>query len=118
MASGWPAALAQVGLWAAAAVQTGTSYYIGLAVLIAILIGVLIWAYRTWAEINDVEEPDSPAELLESFEQAHEEGELDAQELERVRRLLSTNGGAGAPGDGKSAQAPAVPREDRAVREE
>ena len=61
---------------------------------------VLIAAYRTWEEISDVEEPDSPADLLESFEQAHQEGELDQQELDRVRTLLSTgHEGAGAQGD-------------------
>jgi hypothetical protein len=83
--------------WAAAAVDRGTAYYIGLAVLVVIMIGVLIAAYRTWEEINDVEDPDSPADLLESFEQAHQEGELDEQELDRVRRLLSAGNGADDP---------------------
>jgi hypothetical protein len=118
MASVWPAALVRGALWAAAKVDSGTSYYIGLAVLIAIMIGVLIAAYRTWEEINDVEEPDSPSDLLESFEQAHEDGEIDEQELDRVRRLLSTGGGGAAPGDEKRAQGPLVAGEGQAGREE
>ncbi len=95
----WPAALVRGVLGAAAPVATGTRYYIGLAVLVVIMIGVLIYAYRTWEEINDVEDPDSPEDLLESFEQAHAEGEIDEHELERVRRLLASAGeGAGPEG--------------------
>lgn len=97
MAFGWTAYSVPVAIGAASSVDTGTAYYIGLTILIVIMIGVLVAAYRTWEEINDVEEPDSPADLLESFEHAHQEGELDAQELERVRRLLS----AGDGGDGE-----------------
>ena len=41
-----------------------------------------------WEEIHDVEEPDSPTDLLESFEEAHAAGELDDEEFERVRRRL------------------------------
>jgi hypothetical protein len=115
--SGWPAALLRGALWAAK-IDAGTSYYIGLAVLIAIMIGVLIAAYRTWEEINDVEEPDSPADLLESFKQAHEDGELDQQELDRVRRLLSSGGGGGTPGADNRPRGPLVADEDRAGREE
>ncbi len=98
MASGWPAAWVRGTLWAAAAVATGTSVLIGLAVLVAIMIGVAHRVLSDLGEIHDVEEPDSPAELLESFEQAHEDGEIDERELERVRRLLSAGGGAGGRG--------------------
>jgi uncharacterized membrane protein len=66
----------------------GTTYYIGLVLLSVAAIMLSIHAYRVWQEIHEEEEPDSPADLLESFEQAHAEGELDEQELERVRRLL------------------------------
>jgi hypothetical protein len=95
MVFGWmtPASLSR--LWAAARVDTGLLYYVGLAVIVAIVLGVLIAAYRTWEEIHDVEEPDSPADLLETFRQAHAEGEIDDHELDRVRRLLtSAEGGA------------------------
>ncbi len=96
MAFGWKATAVPAVL-GAAPVATGTAYYIGLTVLVIIMIGVLIAAYRTWEEIHDVEDPDSPADLLESFEQAHKEGEIDEKELERVRSLLSPGG----PGDGR-----------------
>lgn len=72
-----------------AQLTSGPYYYVGLALLVIILFVALIAAYRVWEEINDVEEPDSPVDLLESFKQAHAEGELDDQELDRVRRLLS-----------------------------
>ena len=48
-----------------------------------------IKAYRMWEELQDVAEPDSPADLLETFEVAHAAGELDDQEIERVRRRLA-----------------------------
>ncbi len=66
----------------------GTAYYVGLVLLSVLAIMLSVHAYRVWQEIHEDEEPDSPSELLESFEQAHVEGELDEQELERVRRLL------------------------------
>jgi hypothetical protein len=81
------------GLLAAGKVDAGLVYYIGLAVVIVILVGTIIAFYRTWVEIHEDEEPDSPADLLESFQQAHAEGQIDAQELERVRRLLSVGAG-------------------------
>jgi hypothetical protein len=103
MAFGWPATLIRGVPLPVARVDTGTAYYIGLAVLVAILIVVLIAAYRTWEEIRDVEDPDSPADLLESFQQAHQQGELDEYELDRVRRLLSASqDGAGMQGDASS----------------
>ncbi len=73
----------------AARVATGPLYYVGLAVVVVILVWTLVVAYRHWEEMNDVEEPDSPADLLESFRQAHAEGELDDHELDRVRTILS-----------------------------
>ena len=66
----------------------GSSYYTKLIVLGIIMIVVLVYAYRVWEEIHDVEDPDSPSELLNSFEQAHVKGELDAQEFDRLRTLL------------------------------
>jgi uncharacterized membrane protein len=103
MAWEWPVALVRGVLGAASPVDAGTRYYIGLAVLVVIMIGVFIYAYRTWEEINDVEDPDSPADLLESFKQAHAEGELDEHELERVRRLLAEAGAAAGPEGAKTA---------------
>src|SRR5438132_6743905 len=65
------------------------SYYFWGALLVITLVAALVKAYRVWEEIHDVEEPDSPADLLESFEQAHAAGALDDQELDRVRRQLA-----------------------------
>jgi hypothetical protein len=63
-------------------------YYLGLALLVIVMVAALIAAYRVWEEIHDVEEPDSPADLLASFEQARAVGDLDEQEFDRVRRCL------------------------------
>jgi uncharacterized membrane protein len=88
-----------------------TYYYVGLGLLVVLLVVALIKAYRVWEEIHDVEEPDSPADLLESFEEAHAAGELDDEEFERVRRRLaeparSVEKSATSPTvDGESAQA-------------
>jgi hypothetical protein len=75
-------------VFAAARIDTGVMYYVGLALVVAILVGALIGFYRTWMEIHEEEEPDSPEELLESFREAHAAGEIDDRELERVRGLL------------------------------
>ena len=74
--------------FAAARVDSGVIYYVGLAVVVAILVGTLIGFYRTWMEIHENEEPDSPQDLLESFREAHAAGQIDDRELERVRGLL------------------------------
>jgi hypothetical protein len=71
-----------------AAIPGGTAYYVGLLLLSIAVIALSIHAYRVWQEIHEEVEPDSPSDLIDSFEQAHAEGELDDQELERVRRLL------------------------------
>jgi hypothetical protein len=74
------------------------SYYVGLAMLVVLLVVALVTAYRVWVEIHDVEEPDSPAELLESFEQAHAAGILDDAEFARVRGQLDGDStGEGPP---------------------
>ena len=78
-----------------AAISFGASYYVGLVLLGIIMVVVLVYAYRVWEEIHDVEEPDSPSELLDSFEQAYAEGELDAQELDRLRKILVDGDGTG-----------------------
>ena len=109
MTMGWEVASRLTGPLAAR-VNSGPLYYVGLAVVVVILIWSLIVAYRHWEEMNDVEEPDSPADLLESFRQAHAEGELDDQELDRVRRLLLTGeGGAADLSAGTASKGPESP---------
>jgi uncharacterized membrane protein len=81
-----------VGLFAARFARrinvTTSGYYVGLAILLVLMVLASVQAYRMWEEIHDVEEPDSPAELLEAFEEAHALGELDDEEFARVRRRL------------------------------
>jgi uncharacterized membrane protein len=83
-----------VGLFAARSAPgfkiSTSNYYLGLAILLALLFIALVQAYRMWVEIHDVEEPDSPTDLLETFEEAHAAGELDDEEFERVRRRLAS----------------------------
>jgi hypothetical protein len=79
-----------IAVWSAAE-RPGKSVqptWIGAGLLAVLLVFVLIKAYRVWEEINDVEEPDSAADLLASFQQAHAAGELDDAELERVKEQL------------------------------
>jgi len=82
--------LIRVTGWYAAARpgQSNQPTYIGLALLAVLLVVLLVKAYRVWGEIHDVEEPDSPGDLLASFERAHAAGELDDEEFERVRARL------------------------------
>jgi hypothetical protein len=88
----------RIGLLAAAplrGLKFSPPYYLGLAILIVLLLVALVKAYQMWEEIHDVPEPDSPTDLLTSFEEAHAAGELDDLEFERVRRRLvgPTTGG-------------------------
>ncbi len=71
-----------------AAVSLGMSYYIGLAFLTILVIVLLVYVYRVWAEIHEDIESDTPGDLLDTFEDAHAAGELDEEELRRVRELL------------------------------
>ncbi len=89
MTSGWEAVRSVVQPALAAGVASGWKYYAGLAVVVAVTMLAIAVFYREWREMQDVEEPDQPQDLLDSFVQAHAQGELDAGELERVRRLLS-----------------------------
>jgi hypothetical protein len=69
--------------------KSSPPYYLGLAILVVLMVVALVKAYQMWEELHDIEEPDSPTDLLESFEEAHSAGELDDEEFERVRRRLA-----------------------------
>jgi hypothetical protein len=69
--------------------QFSPPYYLGLGILLVLMVVALVKAYQMWEELHDVEEPDSPIDLLESFEEAHAAGELDDEELARVRQRLA-----------------------------
>jgi hypothetical protein len=63
----------------------------GPLVLLAVLLAVLLTkAVRTWQEIHEVEEPATPDELLASLEDAHVAGELDDDEIAKVRQQLGS----------------------------
>jgi hypothetical protein len=76
-----------------------TTRYIPLALLVVLLAASLIKAVRLWGEIHDVEEPDTPSDLLASFQQAHAEGELDDAEFARVTEKLAGFSSAAAIAD-------------------
>jgi len=69
------------------------AYWIGLGLLVVVMFFALLKAYREWQDIHDVEEPDSPDDLLRSFREAHALGELDDEEMQRVERRLSASSG-------------------------
>lgn len=76
-----------------AAISLGTSYYLGLALLTILVVVLLVYAYRVWEEIHEDIESDTPGDLLDTFEEAHAAGELDQEELSRVRQLLLQENG-------------------------
>jgi hypothetical protein len=102
----------RIGLLAAAplrGLKLSPPYYLGLAILVVLLVVALVKAYQMWEEIHDVPEPDSPTDLLASFEEAHAAGELDDLEFERVKRRLvgPTIGGediTSAPAEGNASE--------------
>lgn len=85
-------------LFAAARVDSGWIYYVGLGVVVVVLMVAIVVFYRTWSEINEDVEADSPEDLLDSFREAHAAGEIDDRELERVRKLLAVGGGQAGGG--------------------
>jgi hypothetical protein len=58
------------------------------ALFAVVLVILLIKVYRERQDFLDVEDPDSPEDLLRSFEDAHRAGELDDAEFERVKKRL------------------------------
>jgi uncharacterized membrane protein len=114
----WETLLMSDRVFAAARVDAGFIYYVGLAVVVVILVGALIAFYRTWTEIHEDEEPDSPQDLLKSFREAHAAGQIDDGELERVRDLLS--GGDGQAAAARTQSRPSGPADagERTARED
>jgi hypothetical protein len=83
------------------AISPEARYNLGLLLLVVAMVGVCIWAYRVWSEINEQEEPATPEELLEAFEEARATGKLDDAEFARVRARIQD---AGAQPPAKKAQ--------------
>jgi uncharacterized membrane protein len=59
-----------------------------LALFVVVVVLLVVKLYRERQDILDVEDPDSPEDLLRSFEDAHRAGELDDAEFERVKKRL------------------------------
>ena len=72
----------------AVAGPTSYYYYGGLVLLAAAMIWAATLAHRSWEEANEDLDPATPDELLDAFEQARAEGELDENEFARVRRRI------------------------------
>jgi len=59
-----------------------------LLMIVALLVG--LWKARNlWEEINEDEDPATDSERLRELEAAHAEGEIDTEELQRIRQLLN-----------------------------
>ncbi len=85
---------------AAAAWPFNWSTILPIALFAVVLVLLFIKVYRERQDILDVEDPDSPEDLLRSFEDAHRSGDLDDEEFERVRKRLGlsmSHGDSGAP---------------------
>jgi hypothetical protein len=92
--------------------QSNQPTYLGLGLLAVLAVVLLVKAYRVWSEIHDVEEPDSPEDLLASFERAHAVGALDDDELQRVREKLKRAPPIGLPtAAGNALRAASSPQE-------
>jgi len=88
-----------------AAIPPAAKYYLGLLLIVVLLVMSTFWAYRAWSDVHEQEEPASPDELMEAFEEARAAGELDEQEYARVRERLRTQGSESPPARrGKSAK--------------
>jgi uncharacterized membrane protein len=80
-----------------AALSPAAWYNIGLALLLVVLVFAMIWAYRVWSEVNEKEDPATPDELMEAFEEARAAGELDDEEYDRVRKRIREAGSSPPP---------------------
>lgn len=69
---------------------TPSYYYAGLAALVVAMAVAAVWAYRSWEEAHEELDPATKDELMEAFQQARLEGELDDQELARIRSRIES----------------------------
>jgi uncharacterized membrane protein len=80
-----------------AAISPAAWYNLGLATILVAGLIAFIWAYRVWSEVNEEEDPATPDELMEAFEEARAAGELDDEEYARVRERLRQSGSSPPP---------------------
>lgn len=62
---------------------------IGAVILIIALIVAVVVGWRNWQEAHEEEATDSPEDLLASFEEAHAAGDIDDDEMRRLRSKLT-----------------------------
>ena len=62
---------------------------LGAVLLCVLLIVALAVGWKYWREAHEEEATDSPDDLLASFEEAYAAGEIDEQEIKRLRAKLS-----------------------------
>lgn len=75
-----------------AAISPAAWYYLGLLAMVLLLAIASYWAYKVWSDVHIAEEPTTPDELMEAFEEARAAGELDDEEYARVRERIQGPG--------------------------
>jgi hypothetical protein len=70
---------------------------LGAAILVIALIVAIVVGWWNWREAHEEEVSDSPEDLLASFEAAHEAGDIDDDELNRLRAKLTGNSPPNSP---------------------
>lgn len=79
---------AGVILWGAKA-PTPQPTVLGAVILVIALIVAVVVGWRNWQEAHEEEAADAPEDLLASFEEAHAAGDLDDDEIRRLRAKLA-----------------------------
>jgi hypothetical protein len=77
----------------------------GVILVIALIVAIVI-GWWNWQEAHEEEATDSPEDLLASFEEAHEAGDIDDDELNRLRAKLT---GSSLPSSPRKPQRPKQP---------
>ena len=75
-----------------AATSFGATYYVGLVLLGIIMVVVLVYAYRVWEEIHDVEEPDSPSNCWIRSSRRMPKATWMLRNVDRLRKILGRTG--------------------------
>ena len=60
-----------------------------IVVIVALFVAVIV-GWWNWREAHEEITPDAPEDLLASFEEAHAAGEIDDEEIKRLRAKLSS----------------------------
>lgn len=80
------------GILFGAQANTPQPTVIGGVVLVVALVIAVIVAWKNWEEAHEEVKSESPEEILSSLEDAHAAGEIDDQEMDRVRARLAGPG--------------------------